>query len=468
MNNKKSYMTTAGIVTSLIVVSIIIINILFSVVGTKVNLKIDMTKDKVLSFSDTTMDTLHKLDREVNVYSLIPAKAEGTVVNQLREIIEKYAKISSKINYQVIDTEKNPEFAKKYTQAGEVLSTYSIIFDAGKKFKVVNLNEAIVTDASGQGIQSIRAERLFTSALIYVTSDKVVKLGVLEGHGEIVSSLYFEALLEDEGYEVVPINLMTSDIESDINSIIITTPEKDFDASEIEKIDKFLYNGNSMQLFMPPGGAPTPKLDAYLAEWGIEFKSGFVAETNKNNYYQSQVYLIPEMVDCEITSGLISGGMMILYPGCRGIKENKNQYVTEQVLLQSTKDAITKVNMTDSSSGEIVAADGDVVEKSNLATIVTREISADKKAKIFVSGGLNFLQQSLMESNFANKDFYFNTVASLCDNDANIYIRDKNISTPYITISALWGLIFGFVTIIVIPLSFLIAGLVIWLRRRHL
>ena len=85
--NKKNYMTTAGIVTSLIVVSIIIINILFSVVGSKINLKIDMTKDKVLSFSDTTMETLHKLDKNVNVYSLIPA--EGTVVNQLREIIEK-------------------------------------------------------------------------------------------------------------------------------------------------------------------------------------------------------------------------------------------------------------------------------------------------------------------------------------------------------------------------------------------
>ena len=92
--NKKNYMTTAGVVTSLIVAAIIIINILVSVVGTKVNLKIDMTKDKVLSFSDTTIETLHKLDKDVNVYSLIPAKAEGTVVNQLREIIEKYAKIS--------------------------------------------------------------------------------------------------------------------------------------------------------------------------------------------------------------------------------------------------------------------------------------------------------------------------------------------------------------------------------------
>lgn len=466
--NKKNYMTTAGIVTSLIVVSIIIINILFSVVGSKINLKIDMTKDRVLSFSDTTMETLHKLDKNVNVYSLIPANAEGTVVNQLRDIIEKYAKISSKINYQVIDTEKNPEFARKYTQAGEILSTYSIIFDTDSKYRVVNLNDAIVTDSTGQAIQSIRAERLFTSALVYVTSDKNVKLGVLEGHGEVVSSLYFEAMLEDEGYEVVPLNLMTSDIDSEIDSIIITTPEKDFDATEIDKIDKFLLDGNSMQLFMPPGGAPTPKLDAYLAEWGIEFKPGFVAETNKNNYYQSQIYLIPEILESEITSGLISGGMMILYPGCRGIKENKNQNVTEEVLLSSTKDAITKVNMSDSASEEITASDGDVVEKSNLATIVTREISTDKKAKIFVSGGLNFIQQSLMESNFANRDFYFNTVASLCDNDANIYIRDKNISTPYITISYLWVLILGFVTVVIIPLSFLLAGLVIWLKRRHL
>ena len=108
------------------------------------------------------------------------------------------------------------------------------------------------------------------------------------------------------------------------------------------------------------------------------------------------------------------------------------------------------------------------MEKSTLASIVTKDMGDGKKARIFVSGGINFIQQSLLESNFANKDFYLNSVASLCDNDTNIYIRDKDVSTPYITITALWGIIFGVLTVIVIQLVLLISGLIIWLRRRHL
>ena len=61
-----------------------------------------------------------------------------------------------------------------------------------------------------------------------------------------------------------------------------------------------------------------------------------------------------------------------------------------------------------------------------------------------------------------------NTIAALTDNASNIYIRAKDVSTPLITVSALTGIIYGAVTVIVIPLILLIAGLVIWLRRRHL
>lgn len=461
-------MAAAGVVTCLIIVAIIIVNVLFSAIGTKVNLKIDLTKDKVLSFSDTTKETLAKLDTPVNVYSLVPESATGGVVDQIREIIEKYAKSSSNIKYQVIDTEKNPEFAQKYAAAGETLSMYSIIFETDKRFKAVNLSDALTTDSSGQSVKSLSAERLFTSALLYVTSDKTVKIGVSEGHGELASTDYFKAVLTPEGYEVDAINLTTSDIPSDMNMIIISTPERDYAPEEIDKLDAFLDGGNSLQVLMPPTGVDTPKLDSYLAEWGIEFKPGFVAETDRNHYYQSQVYLIPNMVKSDVTESLISSNMMILYPGCRGIKTNTNQYVTEQVLLETTNDAITKASLDTSASGEITAGEGDTVEKSTLASIVTKDMGDGKKARIFVSGGINFIQQSLLESNFANKDFYLNTVASLCDNDTNIYIRDKDVSTPYITITALWGIIFGALTVIVIPLALLISGLVIWLRRRHL
>lgn len=469
MNKRKNYMATAGTVTALIVAVIIVVNVLFGVLGTKVNLKIDMTKDKLLSFSEPTIETLNNLQSDVNIYSLIPEDDEGQLISQLREIVEKYAKMSSKINYKVVDTEKNPEFVQKYVKAGEGINLYSVIFETDKRFKVVNLQDAVTADASGQMPQYISAEKLFTTALLYVTSDKTVKIGVSEGHGEMAPAAYFEAILKDEGYEVEAINLITEDISEDIDSIIISTPEKDFDPMEIDKLDAFLDNGKSLQAFMPPTGVALPNLEGYLTEWGIEFKPGFVAETDKGSYFQDPLYLLPKISDCDITSGIVNAGLMILFPGSRGIKANTNQYVTEQVLLSTTDKAIVKTNINAQiTEGSITAEEGDLVEKSTVATMLTKQIDDERSAKIFVTGCINFIQQSILESNYANKDFYMNTIAALTDNESNIYIRAKDVSTPLITVSALTGIIYGAVTVIVIPLILLIAGLVIWLRRRHL
>ena len=469
MKKNKKYMATAGIITCLLIVAIIIVNVLVGAASSKVNLKIDMTKDGILSFSDTTKDTLAKLDSEINVYSLIPDDESSSIVNQFREIIEKYSKMSSKINYQIIDTEKNPEFVQKYANAGENISIYSVIFESDKRHKVVDLNDAISMNSTTGSIEYISAEKFFTSAIMYVISDQTTKIGVVEGHGEMASASYFESLLKDEGYVVESVNLVTGNIPENVNMLIISTPEKDYASDEIDKINAFLDKGNSIQVLMSPTIAKLDNLYAYLSKWGVEFKPGYIAEKNKNNYYQSQLFVIPEMVESDVTADLISGKMMILYPACRGIKDNTNTNITEHVLLTTGDDAIVKSDVNEVvTDGAISAGDNDFVEKSNLAVILEKKIDDEKSAKMFVSGSIQFIQQSLISSNFANNDFYMNTIAYLTDNQTNIYIRAKDVSTPYITISAMWGLIFGAITVIIIPLVFLVIGLVIWMRRRHL
>ena len=88
MKSKNNYMATACIFTSIAIVAIILVNIIFGVLAQKVNLNIDITPDKVLSFDDATYEVLEKLDEEVKVYSLMPEDNSSQIVNQLREIIE--------------------------------------------------------------------------------------------------------------------------------------------------------------------------------------------------------------------------------------------------------------------------------------------------------------------------------------------------------------------------------------------
>lgn len=469
MKKTNNYMATAGVFTCLLIVAIIIVNILVGAIASKVNLKIDLTKDSILSFSDATKDTLKQLDENINVYSLIPEDESNSIINQLREIVEKYSKMSDKINYQVIDTERNPEFMQKYASAGENISIYSVIFESDKRHKIVDLNDAISFNSSTNVIEYISAEKLFTSAIMYVTSDKTTKIGVVEGHGEMASASYFDGLLKEEGYIVESVNLITGDIPEDINVLIVTMPEKDYDSAEIEKIDNYLDKGNSIQVLMQPSDVHLENLYDYLKDWGVEFKPGYIAETNKNNYYQNQLFLIPEMEENDVTANLINGNLMLLYPQCVGIKPNTSPYIKETILLTSTDKAIVKSDINEVISDSVISAgDNDFVEKSNLAVILEKQIDEEHTSKMFVSGSVLFIQQSIITSNFANNDFYLNTIASITDNDSNIYIRAKDVSTPFITISALMVLAYGALTVIIIPLVLLISGLVIWMRRRHL
>ncbi|MBO5742675.1 MAG: hypothetical protein J6R68_00070, partial [Clostridia bacterium] len=72
MNKKRKYAYTAMTSAILMIVAIIIVNLIALAVSNKITLKLDLTKDSILSFSDTTKDVLKDLDTEVKIISLIP------------------------------------------------------------------------------------------------------------------------------------------------------------------------------------------------------------------------------------------------------------------------------------------------------------------------------------------------------------------------------------------------------------
>ena len=478
MTKRRIHMASATVVTCLIIAVIIIVNVLFGALEKRVNLKIDMTPDSILSFSEPTVDVLKGLDEEVRIYSLIPEGDRGTIVNQLRDIVEKYVTMSPKIKYKVIDSAKNPDFLRKYTEVGSTLSSTSLIIETDKRFKVVDLQEAYTYydmsyDENYGDMALIGAEKLITNAFLYVTNDVAVKIGVVEGHGG-PGTEYFSMLLSPEGYDVEAVDLMTGNIPEDINHLIITAPQTDYQVSEIEKIDAFLDKGYSMQYIADLFSPACTSLETYLAsDWGIEFKEGFIVEQDANHYTQSQLNLYPELVDCDINKNFINSGVNIVYPLCKGIKTNSNPYVQEQVLATTTDKAIVKINTNvDTSQAEIVPAEGDAIEKSNLATIVSKQIDDNKTAKVFVSGSIYFVSKEAIANseNNSNYQFYLNVIASVTNNERNmnVHIPYKDVSTPVVNMTFMEVCIYAAITILLIPIVLLIAGLVVWLRRRHL
>ena len=88
------------------------------------------------------------------------------------------------------------------------------------------------------------------------------------------------------------------------------------------------------------------------------------------------------------------------------------------------------------------------------------------ETKLVVAGDAEFIDSRF--ASIGNADFILNSLNWLQDKQESISIRPKSLLSRYLNINAFQRLLFAGITVILIPLIILGAGLVMWLRRRHL
>jgi ABC-2 type transport system permease protein len=192
----------------------------------------------------------------------------------------------------------------------------------------------------------------------------------------------------------------------------------------------------------------------------VEFVNKFIADTDADSYYDTPYFIFPKITEGnDITSDILTNNLKIIYPYSCGVKPNSSPYITEKVLLTTSEKAIAVSDESEKT---------DDYNKYNLAVILEKSIDNDKSAKMFVSGTYEFINPTLKQVTSANEDFYNNVIQYFAGNESNIYIRAKNITPPFITLSEFQGYFYGALTIIIIPLAIIIYGLIVWMRRRHL
>ena len=78
-------------------------------------------------------------------------------------------------------------------------------------------------------------------------------------------------------------------------------------------------------------------------------------------------------------------------------------------------------------------------------------------------------KSALSANSFNNAQYFLNIFNKIAARDEiGITIEGKNLDNPELgTITASAAAIFGILLCIIVPLGILIAGIVIWIRRRH-
>lgn len=457
--NKKfkhgSYMT----ISTIMVLCIVIILNLF--IG-KLNIKFDLTKNKLYTLSDQSKKILKSLNKDVTIIGLYEAGKEDTSV---KEILNQYEKASDKIKVQYKDPELYPEFVKKYSKNDSNVGKGDLIVECGNKFKVLSSYDLVSYNGYNA---SLTAEQNITGAINYVTSDEVTTIYFTQGHNE--DRLPYDIInsLENQNYEIKNINLLTDEINPNDGILMIMGPKVDLTPSEISKVEDFMKDGGHALITVPLMKSEPTNLNKFLSNYGVKLENALIIEANNSNKLQNPLYIIPNAQSQEIVSPISSLKYPIVLQASHPITKIDlvKHTIKIEPLLKTSDKSYAKTNLE---SNTINKESDDLEGPFTVASAITDDLGlGDKNTKLVVISSSNFLDTSLTVNGLGNTDLFLNSVNWLENKTQNISVSPKDLSSSYLYIDSSKQLLFSGISVILIPLIVVITGVSVCLRRKKL
>lgn len=469
----------ATVITAVFVAAVILINVVVGLLLERFPVSIDLTSDNRFELTQDSVNFLSGLDQDVKITVLaeeLEFESAGTYWKQAYEIIKDYSQHSNHITVEFKSISKNPGLANEYPS--EDLAEGDLLITTDKRYKKVDNGSllSVSTTSYGSYTYSSQAEQQITSALMYVTESNITKVALLSGFGSAANISGLQELLTSNVYDIATVNMLTEEISSDYQAVILPQPAEDLTAEQVEKLSAFLDNDGAFGktlLFVGNGTEPGAVLKNFLADWGIEMQSGYAFETNQSNMYSSTyggLVFGAAVADDELKSALNNADLPVIVASATPITalfESKDNRKTS-VLLKSSDTAIFVPYNADESfdfNSQDQTSMNLVVEGKKLRSLdgemVSSNVIAFGSAQMMTSNMLNY-------GGYGNGDFVITAVNAATGKDSVVKILPIDLSYDTITISQTQVVTYAIIFIGVLPLIVLAVGIVIFVRRRHL
>ena len=332
---KLRYGSTSVALTALIIAIVIAVNAIFSMCVQRFTLYVDLTPDLHFTISDecfeliggteddsvdTPIEMLDKFRAENKAYNEANGltsdstdyRDEHVMINILfclddlellksstaeyvyRNADELRSKYPDYISVECVDSRKIPSRFRPYLSSNtETIGLESVIIECGTEYRIRSI-ESFYSFDNGEAA-AYNGEKAFASSILAVTRAEVPLACYTTNHGESFPTsetldasgnkiVPFLSTLEDAGYRTQAIDLSKEDIPENCRVLVIFDPKQDFlsgkdgisQVSEIDKLDDFLADRNSLMVFMEPtsydGETGLANLEEFLAEWGLAFR----------------------------------------------------------------------------------------------------------------------------------------------------------------------------------------------------
>lgn len=319
--------------------------------------------------------------------------------------------------------------------------------------------------------------------MLYVTNTDPVRVAFTEGFGEGDAGT-LSSLLSKNGYDVETINLQSvSEIDSDIDYIVMYAPTMDYDNDNLDKLAKFLDNdgafGKNLVFFSSSqvyytktdeDSTALVNLSAFLAEWGIQIGDSIIMQTNSNYTYGNMPFA--HVLDIQDTdfAGNVYGNSLFTYdayvrPVIQIWGEDKSKSSIEQKVLIKTYDGayLQPLSELSNSSFDVNSAESGVFNDAICAYKI--HSTSQEVSRVVAFGSEMFPTVSYSNSN--NQNFLVNTFNYISGKTDGVTITSKTFETVGFDMNQGSANVLAIILCIVIPILVIVLGIVIWVRRRH-
>ena len=442
---------------------------------------LDFTQEQLYTLTDESKERVKDIDKDVNIYFIGYTDEDSTV-----DLAKQYGKANERINVEAIeDVSTRPDLSQKY---GIESGAEGIIVECGERSKVLTASDLVTYDTSTYETISIAEEKL-TSSILSVTADEVPKVYFLEGYSDfsLSQNMYMLSIyLGNEVNETETLDILSvGKVPDDCDTLVITSPSKDFDDVATNSILDYINRGGNI-LWLNAAIATEvdfPNVNKVLETYGIKpFEVGIIRETDTSKMVSEQPDLImPEIQYSDITKDIYNTTGVIFVNATKiNVDTDKldELNVEENDLLLASEGSYFR---TDFNNQQNAAADGEetgtfVVGAEMVKTIQEADEEAgteEIESKLVIFGENYFISDYQLSQNSQygaiqlayNKDLVLNSIAYLTDREEDITAR-KDTGTVTYTATEQQDTIIRAI-IFTVPALIIIAGIVVWQVRRR-
>ncbi len=481
INAKKRSLKLGGysvIVTAVVIAIVIVVNLAVRLLPTRYT-KYSTSTVGLYDISETSRGILSKVKDKISIYVVSDPSYTDEVT---REYVAKYAGLNSNISWSTVDPAVKPGFLKEYTS--ESLSsqqTHLVLVNKNNgRSRVIPYTDIYYQKYTQQELlyyqmyygsvpdnpTYFNIEQQLTSAVDYLTAEKLPTVYYITGHGETALDSTVTGLVDAENIDLAELPLLTKgSVPDDADAVIINAATKDFTEDEIKALEAYTAKGGNVLMTSFYNSKLKERnltnLYGFAKSLGLEYKDVKVYEGG-GKFVQSPDNILPTLVDKKYSSA-IGNNTYLLMVQCNAITLAKTapEGVTLTELLTTSVLGFAKTEVTEETKSE--KEEGDEEGTFVLGAMAEKTVDGKTSKLVWLASPVLLDGRSL--SYYSNISYFMAILTDLCEKESSVTINAKSLQIEALTVSEASANLWGIILIAVIPLAVLVTGFVIWNRR---